>query len=77
MVADNDLIATLASILAEDRVLTDDASVCLYAQDVYSRDLPALAVIRPLSVEELSAAVRAVHTFWQWQENRTEYPRRS
>jgi FAD/FMN-containing dehydrogenase len=60
MAADKDLIASLTSILAADRILTDDASVCLYAQDIYTRDLPALAVIRPLSVEELSAAVKEV-----------------
>lgn len=60
MVAEKDLIASLVSILAADRVLTDDASVCLHAQDIYTRDLPALAVIRPTSVEELSMAVKEV-----------------
>ena len=53
------LLQELASILGDENVLTDAHSVTLYAQDVHTKSRPAMAVIRPASTEELSAAVRA------------------
>ena len=41
-------------------MLTDEASCVFYAQDVYTKDLPALAVVRPRTTEELAAIVGAV-----------------
>ncbi|MEM7501695.1 MAG: FAD-binding oxidoreductase [Pseudomonadota bacterium] len=53
------LLQELASILGDENVLTDAHSVTLYAQDVHTKSRPAMAVIRPATTEELSAAVRA------------------
>ena len=50
----------LASIVGESHVLTDAQSVSLYAQDVHTKGLPALAVVQPASTDELAAAVVAV-----------------
>lgn len=54
------LIEELGALLSAERVLTDERSVCLYAQDVYTKDLPALAVVRPDDTGELAALVAAV-----------------
>ena len=54
------LLATLARVLDPDDVLLDDASRVFYAQDVFTRSLPAGAVIRPRSVDQLSRAVAAI-----------------
>lgn len=54
-----ELINQLNTVLGADRVLTDQASCVLYAQDVFTRAKPAAAVLRPASTAELSAAVRA------------------
>lgn len=54
------IVSALAEIVGEDRVLTDDYSVSLYAQDVYTKSTPALAVVRPSSADELSAVVKAI-----------------
>lgn len=55
----SDLVKSLRDLLSADRVLTDEDSVCLYAQDVHTRSLVALAVVRPESTAELSAVVAA------------------
>ncbi len=57
---DTSLIQQLTDLLGSDQVLTDEASCVLYAQDVYTKAEPAMAVIRPADVESLSAAVRMV-----------------
>ena len=53
------------SIVGGDHVLTDAHSVSLFAQDVHTKGLPALAVVRPENTEQLAAvvsvAVRAGH----------------
>ncbi|MDJ0709232.1 MAG: FAD-binding oxidoreductase [Woeseiaceae bacterium] len=54
------MLDTLDRLLGADNVLKDEASCALYAQDVYTKDLPALAVARPGSTEELSRLVAAV-----------------
>ena len=60
MTADSDLLATLAGIVGADNLLSDEASCVLYAQDVYTKALPALAVARPADTEQLAGLVRAV-----------------
>ncbi|MEM8814650.1 MAG: FAD-binding oxidoreductase [Pseudomonadota bacterium] len=57
---DNSLIDQLVAELGQEHVLTDEASCVLYAQDVYTKSIPAKAVIRPGSTEQLSRAVAAV-----------------
>ena len=53
------MIEALAKAVGGEHVLTDEASCVLYAQDVYTRSLPALAVVRPGNIEELSRVVAA------------------
>ncbi len=55
------LIATLAQQLGADNVLTNDADRLFYSHDVFrAGELPD-AVVRPGSVDELQAVVRAAH----------------
>ena len=54
------LIASLKGILAPSDVLLDEDSRVFYAQDVFTRSLPAGAVIRPRDPEQLRRAVAAV-----------------
>lgn len=56
----HDVTSKLAGIVGEQNVLTDDYSVSLYAQDVYTKGLPAMAVVRPQDTNELSAVVASV-----------------
>ena len=51
------VVEQLRSLLGADKVLTDDYSRTLYAQDVYTKDLPALAVVRPSETGDLSQAI--------------------
>ena len=55
-----ELLATLRRILDPGDVLTDDKSRVFYAQDVFTRSLPAGAVIRPRCVDQLRRAVAAI-----------------
>ncbi len=50
----------LRQAVGDEHVLTDEASCVLYSQDVYTKALPALAVARPGSAEELAAIVASV-----------------
>jgi len=54
------ILAELAAIVGGANVLTDERARVLYAQDVQTKDLPALAVVRPSDTAQLSAVVRAV-----------------
>ncbi len=54
------MLETLDRLLGADNVLKDEASCALYAQDVYTKDIPALAVARPGSTAELAKLVAAV-----------------
>ena len=54
------IVGELSGLLAPEQVLTDDYSRSLYAQDVYTKALPALAVVRPATTEELARVVAAV-----------------
>lgn len=53
------LLEQLSELLGSEHVLTDEHSVTLYAQDVHTKSRPAMAVVRPVSTEQLAAAVRA------------------
>ena len=59
---DHDIVSLLTGIVGEQHVLTDDHSVTLYAQDVYTKGLPAMAVVRPGSTGELASVVATVAT---------------
>ena len=54
------VLESLVSIVGADHVLTDAHSVSLYAQDVHTKGLPALAIVQPDSTDELAAVVAAV-----------------
>lgn len=54
------VVDRLRTILGGDFVLTDEASVTLYAQDVHTKAEPALAIAQPGTTEELAGAVAAV-----------------
>ncbi len=54
------MIEALVRVLGSESVLTDEDSCVLYSQDVYTKGLPAIAVARPGSIEELSRVVAAV-----------------
>ena len=53
------LLDDLAAIVGDAHVLDDADSVTLYAQDVHTKGLPALAVVQPANTEELSRSVAA------------------
>jgi glycolate oxidase len=55
------VIAALKSALPPEAVVTDQATCVLMAQDVFTKALPALAVVRPTTVEQLSAAVQTAN----------------
>lgn len=54
------LAERLSAILGADAVLTDEASLRLHSADLYCAGEPVGAVIRPASIEQLSAAVREI-----------------
>jgi len=56
----DNLLDELASLLGTEFVLTDDYNCLLFAQDVYTKRHPALAVIQPADTEELARAVALV-----------------
>ncbi len=55
-----DLIIELKQLLSADRVLDDEQSCILYAQDVYTRSIPAMAVVKPETVADLAAAINTI-----------------
>lgn len=48
----------LARIVGDENTLTDAHSCSLYAQDVFTKQIPALAVVRPANKTELAEAVK-------------------
>jgi FAD/FMN-containing dehydrogenase len=56
----DDRLALLQQRLPSCLVITDEGQRTLYAQDIFTRAQPALAVVRPTSTEQLSAAVREI-----------------
>lgn len=50
----------LTAVLDSRYILTDEKSCVLYAQDVYTKGLPAMAVVQPSTSEELAGVVAAV-----------------
>ena len=53
-----DAVNALINLLGSENLLTDEYSRNLYAQDVYSKDLLALAVARPANKNQLSAILK-------------------
>ena len=52
------LFDELAEIVGSNHVLADAESCSLYAQDVFTKDTPSLAVVQPANKEELAATVK-------------------
>ena len=57
---EDELFEHLRAIVGQPNVLTDAESCSLYAQDVFTRGIPALAVVLPGNTAELSDVVKAV-----------------
>lgn len=53
------LIKAVAAIVGADSVLTDEQSCTFYSQDIYTKTLPALAVVRPGSTAQVAGVVAA------------------
>ena len=58
-----DMLTAMISILGKDNVLTDDYSTSLYAQDVFTKDLPAAVVVSPGDKHELSEMLKIATEF--------------
>jgi len=58
--AGHDLVARLAGLLGAEHVITSAVELQFHAQDVYGTGEAPVAVVRPGTVEELAAAVKAV-----------------
>ena len=58
--ASQDLVATLATLLGADRVLTDPATRALFSSDLYAEGPACAGVIRPRDAATLAAAVAAI-----------------
>ncbi len=56
----DDRVAQLQQRLPTGLVITADHQRTLYAQDVFTKDQPALAVVRPTTQEQLAMAVREI-----------------
>ena len=53
----DDLVNQLVVIVGSEFVHTDDASCILYAQDIFTRSIPAAVVVQPNSTEQLADIV--------------------
>jgi len=51
------ILKALSEIVGDKYVLSDEYSCSLYAQDVYTKSIPALAVVQPANAEELSQVI--------------------
>jgi len=54
----NNIVEKFECLHGKEYVLSDEESCILYAQDIYSKTIPALAIIRPKNKEELSEAIK-------------------
>ncbi len=52
------MLQELNRVVGTEHVRTDESSCILYAQDVYTKGLPALAVVSPANTRELADSVR-------------------
>lgn len=53
------LIKAVAAIVGAESVLSDEQSCSFYSQDIYTKALPALAVVRPGSTAQVAGVVAA------------------
>ena len=54
------MLQQLAGVVGDQHVQTDEAACVLFAQDVYTKSKPALAVVSPANADELATVVRAI-----------------
>ncbi|NVK56253.1 MAG: FAD-binding oxidoreductase [Alteromonadaceae bacterium] len=54
----SEILQKLKAIVGNDNLLTDELSRQLYVTDVFTRGLPALAIVRPTTKEQLGAIVK-------------------
>ena len=55
---ESELLTSLGAIIGQSYLLTDSESCSFYAQDVFTKDLPALAVAQPGNTKELALVVK-------------------
>ncbi len=58
VVSSQNVFDSLSDIVGSENVLTDELSRSLYAQDVFTKSKPALAVVSPDNTEELCAVLK-------------------
>jgi FAD/FMN-containing dehydrogenase len=58
--SNDDRLARLGAQLPADILITDDPACVLYAQDVLTKNHPALAVVRPRNTQELSSTIKSI-----------------
>lgn len=58
VLSESAIVSILSELIGEKYVLSDEYSCSLYAQDVYTKSLPALAVVQPANTEELSNVIK-------------------
>ena len=53
-----DLISKLTAIVGAEFILTDEASCAFYSQDVFTKSLASVAVIKPINSKDLASVVK-------------------
>lgn len=61
VVSSQNVFDSLSNAVGNENLLTDDFSRSLYAQDVFTKSKPALAVVKPKSTDELSTVLKIAH----------------
>jgi FAD/FMN-containing dehydrogenase len=58
-----EMLAALITVLGKDNVLFDDYSTSLYAQDIFTKDIPAEVVVSPSNKHELGEILKITEKF--------------
>ncbi|WP_252731957.1 FAD-binding oxidoreductase [Paraglaciecola arctica] len=58
-----DVLTAMEAVLGKDNVLVDDYSTSLFAQDVFTKDIPAEIVVSPDNKQQLSEILRIAAAF--------------
>ena len=56
----NAVVSTITQLLPAEIITTDPEQITLYSQDVFTVGPPICAVVRPRSIDEVQALVRAL-----------------
>lgn len=58
VISEKEVLDHLAAIVGKQYILTDEDTCSLYAQDVYTKSYPALAVVQPSNTDELASVIK-------------------